>query len=225
MSPDRSLRSLFRNRSGLTTLAVALALLAAGPLAAQETEKAVVSVEDETDTVTLEMKRLVLPSLSEETDEPYTAVVPLNWYPRRDIAAPGVFLGPAAGNPESHPEMLLVRESDVDVSDPEAILTNLRANAEAGDWTLVEGEVRDFGGAKGLWIVRKLPPQGMHGERVNMAVKVPLEGNRSLDVTATLPVDQWTGVLGQQVEHMLGSIEPAKPAAEAPAEDGEPEAE
>jgi D-alanyl-D-alanine endopeptidase (penicillin-binding protein 7) len=75
-------------------------------------------------------------------------VVPLNWYPRRDIAAPGVFLGPSAGNPESHPEMLLVRESDIDVSDPEAILTNLRSNAEAGEWTLVEGEVRDFGGGK-----------------------------------------------------------------------------
>jgi hypothetical protein len=200
---------------------VALALLATGPLPAQDSERAVVSVEDETDTVSMEMKRLVLPSLSAEVDAPYSAVVPLNWYPRRDIAAPGVFLGPSAGNPESHPEMLLVRESDIDVSDPEAILTNLRSNAEAGEWTLVEGEVRDFGGAKGLWIVRRLPPQGMHGERINMAVKLPLDGNRSLDVTSTLPVDQWTGVLGQQVEHMLASIEPAEPAAPEAEPEGE----
>lgn len=213
MSLDRSALSP-RNPLVLAPVALAaLALLAAAPLLAQDSERAVVSVEDETDTVSVEMKRLVLPSLSEKADQPYSAVVPLNWYARRDIAAPGVFLGPSAGNPESHPEMLLVRESDVDVSDPEAILTNLRANAEAGQWTLVEGEVRDFGGAKGLWIVRRLPPEGMHGERINMAVKLPLDGNRSLDVTSTLPVDQWTGVLGQQVEHMLSSIEPAEPAA------------
>jgi hypothetical protein len=221
MSPDRSALSL-RNPLVLAPAAlVALALLATGPLPAQDSERAVVSVEDETDTVSVEMKRLVLPSLSEKADQPYSAVVPLNWYARRDIAAPGVFLGPSAGNPESHPEMLLVRESDVDVSDPEAILTNLRANAEAGQWTLVEGEVRDFGGAKGLWIVRRLPPQGMHGERINMAVKLPLDGNRSLDVTSTLPVDQWTGVLGQQVEHMLASIEPAEPAAPEAEPEGE----
>lgn len=212
MSPDRSALSL-RNPLVLAPAAlVALALLATGPLPAQDSERAVVSVEDETDTVSMEMKRLVLPSLSAEVDAPYSAVVPLNWYPRRDIAAPGVFLGPASGTPESHPEMLLVRESDVDVSDPEAILSNLRANAEAGEWALVEGEVRDFGGAQGLWIVRRLPPQGLHGERINMAVKLPLEGNRSLDVMSTLPVDQWTGVLGQQVEHMLASIEPVEPA-------------
>jgi hypothetical protein len=117
--------------------------------------------------------------------------------------------------------MLLVRESDVDVSDPEAILSNLRANAEAGEWALVEGEVRDFGGAQGLWIVRRLPPQGLHGERINMAVKLPLDGARSLDVMATLPVDQWTGVLGQQVEHMLASIEPAEPAAPEAEPEGE----
>jgi hypothetical protein len=221
MSPDRSALSL-RNPLVLAPAAlVALALLATGPLPAQDSERAVVSVEDETDTVSVEMKRLVLPSLSEKADQPYSAVVPLNWYARRDIAAPGVFLGPSAGNPESHPEMLLVRESDVDVSDPEAILTNLRSNAEAGEWTLVEGEVRDFGGAKGLWIVRRLPPQGMHGERINMAVKLPLDGNRSLDVTSTLPVDQWTGVLGQQVEHMLASIEPAEPAAPEAEPEGE----
>jgi hypothetical protein len=221
MSPDRSALSL-RNPLVLAPAAlVALALLATGPLPAQDSERAVVSVEDETDTVSVEMKRLVLPSLSEKADQPYSAVVPLNWYARRDIAAPGVFLGPSAGNPESHPEMLLVRESDIDVSDPEAILTNLRSNAEAGEWTLVEGEVRDFGGAKGLWIVRRLPPQGMHGERINMAVKLPLDGNRSLDVTSTLPVDQWTGVLGQQVEHMLASIEPAEPAAPEAEPEGE----
>jgi hypothetical protein len=221
MSPDRSALSL-RNPLVLAPAAlVALALLATGPLPAQDSERAVVSVEDETDTVSMEMKRLVLPSLSAEVDAPYSAVVPLNWYPRRDIAAPGVFLGPASGNPESHPEMLLVRESDVDVSDPEAILSNLRANAEAGEWALVEGEVRDFGGAQGLWIVRRLPPQGLHGERINMAVKLPLDGNRSLDVTSTLPVDQWTGVLGQQVEHMLASIEPAEPAAPEAEPEGE----
>jgi hypothetical protein len=221
MSPDRSALSL-RNPLVLAPAAlVALALLATGPLPAQDSERAVVSVEDETDTVSMEMKRLVLPSLSAEVDAPYSAVVPLNWYPRRDIAAPGVFLGPASGTPESHPEMLLVRESDVDVSDPEAILSNLRANAEAGEWALVEGEVRDFGGAQGLWIVRRLPPQGLHGERINMAVKLPLDGARSLDVMATLPVDQWTGVLGQQVEHMLASIEPAEPAAPEAEPEGE----
>lgn len=223
MSSSRSLPAPHKNPFALAI--AALALLAAAPLLAlpaqdeQPAERAVVPVEDETDTIRVEMKRLVLPSMSEAVDEPYTAMVPLNWYARRDIAAPGVFLGPSAGNPDSHPEMLLVRQSDVDVSDPEAILANLRANAEQGGWKLVEGEVRDFGGARGLWIVRKLPPSGMHGERVNLAVKVPLAGGQSLDVTTTLPADQWTGVLGQQVEHMLGSIEPVEPA------EGEPEDE
>jgi hypothetical protein len=217
MSSHRSFRLVLSPSAALSLLAVAaLGWLAAPPVFAQEgaqeartSERTAVPVQDETDTVTVEMKRIALPGLSGEEDQPYSALVPINWLPRRDLPAPGVFVGPSAGSPESHPEMLLVRETDVDVSDPDAILHNLRANAEQNDWELIEGEVRDFGGARGLWIVRRLPPHGLHGERVNMAVKVPLEGGRSLDVLATLPADQWTGVVGQQVEQMLGSVAPS----------------
>ncbi len=109
--------------------------------------------------------------------------------------------------------MLLVHPSKVDVSDPDAILANLQASAESSDWTLEEGRVEDFGGTRGLWIVRRLPPESLHGERVNFAVKLPMpEG--SLDVTATAPAER-LDELRPKIEAMLHSI---RPTAAAPAE-------
>jgi hypothetical protein len=223
MSPDSSVPRPFRSRLGgplgltaaVAAVLAALALLVVVPATAQSTpppaERSVVPVEDETDQITVEMKRAALPGEEDGADHPYSISIPVGWQVRRDIPAPGVFLGPADLALEQYPGMLLVRVSDVDLSDPETILGNLQKNAEAGDWTLVEGEVRDFGGAQGLWIVRRLPAQEGYGERVNMAVKLPLDGGRSLDVTATLPADQWNHVVGLQAQYMLRSLQPTKP--------------
>jgi len=175
----------------------------------QETSKVEVPVADGTSmTVRTEHRRVPLPSLSTAEDHPFTIEIPATWGPRRDLPAPGVFLGPPAGDPNSRPEMLLVRESEVALDTPAAILSNLRGHADQAAWSLREAEVRDFGGVEGLWIVREMAPSGFHGSRVSFAVKLPL-GDRSLDVLATVPADQ-SAALTPQVESMLQSIRPAE---------------
>jgi len=195
-------------------LALCLAAVAAASAPAQEEptpNRVEVRVEDAAAPATeVTLKRIPVPSNRIGEDHPYTIEVPVNWGPRRDLPLVGVVIGPPSGDPSSNPEMPLVRESAVDVSDPAAILSNLEANASQGDWTLLEGEVRDFGDVKGLWIVRKLPPSGMHGERVNLAVKVPL-GDGSLDLTTTVPEEDYDGVLEQKVKRILFSVRPAAP--------------
>lgn len=151
--------------------------------------------------------RVPVPSLSGGEDHPFTIEIPVTWQVRRDLPAPGVFLGPPGGSPESHPEMVLVHESDVSVEEPTSVLANLQANAEQSDWSILEAEVRDFGGVEGLWIVRKMPPAGLHGERVNVAVKLPL-GEKSLDLLATVPMTEYEA-LSAQLERMLHSVRPA----------------
>jgi len=152
-------------------------------------------------------QRIPVPSLAGEENHPFTIEIPSTWEVRRDLPAPGVFLGPPEGDPDSHPEMVLVHESEVPLGEPEAVLTNIRANAETRSWALLEAEVRDFGGVLGLWIVRKLPPAGAHGERVNVAVKLPL-GGKSLDLMATVPMAEYEA-LSAQLERMLQSVRPA----------------
>lgn len=194
----------------LVAAAVSLAALGSGvaPASAQEAEAPEPAAADH--------RRMALPSLSPMADYPFTIDVPVNWVARRSLQAPGVFLGPPSGTPDSHPEMLLVRESNVALDAPELILENLRRHDEAAAWSLREAEVRDFGGVQGLWIVRAMPPEGFHGERVSFAVKLPL-GDGSLDVAATVPAEDYDTV-APQVESMLRSLRPAEAeAATAPA--------
>ena len=200
-----------------------LTILAAPPLAAQPVQppppapmSTTVPVDDEPTTRTIEMTRIALPVVERAADPGYTIAVPDGWGPRPDLPAGGVLIGPPSGDPSTVPSMLLVRESDVDVSDPGKILENLRANAEREDWDLVEGETRDFGGVQGLWIVRRLPAIGTAVERINAAAKLPLDGGGSLDVVATVPADQWAAVAGLQVQYMLGSIRSAETAGTEP---------
>ncbi len=179
-----------------------VAALAPPALAAGDTPQAAPSSAADPTT------RVDLPALGANETYPYTIEVPVNWGPRRDLPAPGALLGPPSGTPESNPEMLLVHVSKVVLSDPDAILGNLKAAAANADWSLEKGEVEDFGGTRGLWIVRRLPPENLHGDRVNYAVKLPLpEG--SLDVTATVPADQ-LDALRPKVERMLHSIRPVE---------------
>lgn len=213
------------HRFPMLALAVALVGLAAIPSAAQEAEETpqapmstTVPVEDEPNTRTIEMTRIALPAPEGAGGHGYTISVPTGWGPRTDLPMQGVMVGPPSGDPATVPSMLLVRESDVDVSDPDEILANLRANAEREDWDLTEGEIRDFGVERGLWIVRRLPAMGGAPERINAAVKLPLDGGRSLDVLATVPEAQWAGVAGLQVQYMLRSIRAAE-------EDGAPQPE
>ncbi len=167
--------------------------------------------------------RVELPGFSKTDSYPYTIEVPLTWGPRRDLAAPGAFLGPPSGTPDSNPEMVLIHSSKVKLSDPAEILSYIKANTEKeAKATLEEGKVEDFGGAQGLWIVRRLPPAELHGERVHFWVKLPLPDG-SLDVTATVPVEK-LDALRPEIEKMLHSIRPAeaKPAKkEAPESGGE----
>lgn len=204
--------------------ALLAALVMAAPSPAQEvagerqpeqTTKIEVLVEDaESQRVVVEHKRVAVPSLSREADHPFTIEIPVNWEVRRNLPALGVFFGPPGGDPNSHPEMLLVHESEVALDAPEAVLANLRANAQGADWSLREAEVRDFGSVRGLWIVREMPPSGLHGQRVSFAVKLPL-GERSLDVLATVPREVHDA-LAPAIGHMLQSIRPAEPPATEP---------
>lgn len=205
-------------RSSVAVFALAILGLGALPVAAQEAEETprapmstTVPVEEEKNTRTIEMMRIALPAVEGAAEPGYTVSVPTGWGPRSDLPARGVMLGPPSGDPSTVPSMLLVRASDIDVSDPEAVLGNLRANAERDEWDLIEGEVRDFGGVSGLWIVRRLPAIGTAPDRINAAVKLPLGGGSSLDVLATVPEAQWGGVAGLQVQYMLGSIRAAEP--------------
>jgi hypothetical protein len=199
----------------LVAAAISLAALGAGvaTASAQEAEapKPAAAAADAAD-----HRRMALPSLSPMADHPFTIEVPVNWVARRSLQAPGVFLGPPSGTPDSHPEMLLVRETNVALDAPELIIENLRRHDEAAAWSLREAEVRDFGGVQGLWIVRAMPPEGFHGERVSFAVKLPL-GDGSLDVAATVPAEDYDTV-APRVESMLRSLRPAEAeAATAPA--------
>lgn len=217
MSPYRPFRLVPRTSlaPGVAALAiVAFALAAAAPLRAQEENRTVIDVEDaEPASQTVEMKRISLPARDAGAGQPYTILVPLGWQARPDIEAPGVFVGPATGDLSDVPEAILVRESEVDLSDPEEVLGNLKAHAAAGDWTLLDGEVRDFGGTSGLWIVRRLPAGGLFGERINAVVKLPLESG-SLDLVATVPAEDYTGVTRLTIEYVLGSVRPAAPDAQ-----------
>lgn len=207
------------HRSYRLSAVFVLAVLALGavPVASQEAEEAprppmstTVPVEEEKNTRTIEMTRIALPALEGAGEPGYTVSVPTGWGPRSDLPARGVMIGPPSGDPSTVPSMLLVRESGVDVSDPEEVLGNLRANAEREEWDLLEGEIRDFGGTRGLWIVRRMPAIGTAPDRINAAVKLPLGEGRSLDVLATVPEAQWGGVAGLQVQYMLGSIRAAE---------------
>lgn len=181
----------------------------------EETTKIEVPVEDaESQSIVAELKRVAVPSLSGETYYPFTIEIPVSWEVRRNLPAPGVFLGPPGGDPNSHPEMLLVHESQVALDTPEAVLASLQANSQGADWSLREAEVRDFGSVRGLWIVREMPPSGLHGQRVSFAVKLPL-GERSLDVLATVPREAHDA-LAPAIGHMLQSIRPAEPAGTEP---------
>lgn len=216
MQIQRSLPSVFA--AVVAAGALCLALPAPGQEAAQEpedTSRVEVSVPDaEPKRTVIEVERVSLPAATGAADHPYTVAVPEDWSVHRPVGAPGIFLGPPDADLATTPEMLMVRESDVDLSDPDEVLRNLRTNAEAGEWTLLEGEVRDFGGVRGLWIVRRLPAQeGRFPERYNLAVKLPLEEG-SLDVLATLPTMLYDGVRERLVKYMLSSIEPAGGAEE-----------
>lgn len=196
-------------------LAVATLLAALGAGAAAPAREA--PGEDAPTNGMAEHKRVPLPSLTKAEDHPFTIEVPVHWGARRNLPAPGVFLGPPSGTPNSHPEMLLVRETEVALDAPEAILANLRSHAEQAEWSLTRAEVRDFGGVRGLWIVREMPPEGFHGRRMSYAVKLPL-GAGSLDVAATVPAEE-EETLGRRVEHMLLSLRPAEAeAGPAPAD-------
>lgn len=209
-----------------TLFATVLALGALGPspsLAAQEATPAPqqpieveVEVPDaEPKRQVVEVERVGLPGAAGAEDYPYTVQVPADWSVHRPIGAPGAFLGPPDADPAATPEMLLVQESDVDLSDPSAVLENLRSNAQRGSWTLEEGEVRDFGGIEGLWIVQKLPPdpEGRFPERFHVAVKLPLEEG-SLNVAATVPASLYGGSREVLIKYMLGSIQRSGDPAE-----------
>lgn len=209
--------STHRSTPHLAAALLAAAVLCfAQPAAAQEaseepqasTQVEVQVPDAEPTRTTVEVERMKLPSAPGSAEIPYTISVPSDWTVHRPVGAPGMYLGPPDAELGKTPEMLLVRESDVDASDPQAILENVRANAEQGEWTLVEGEVRDFGGVKGLWLVRRVPGgEGGGLERYNLAVKLPFQEG-SVDVVASIPTALYAGRLEVMVKYLLGSLRP-----------------
>lgn len=168
-------------------------------------------------------KRIPLPSLETGRDLPYTVAIPVDWTVRRDLPATGVFLGPPAGDPNSHPEMVYVRQSPVDISDPLAVGEAIRANSAEQPWSVEELQVIDEVGVYGLLVLMAVPRDATGPERKTMTLKLPV-GDGSVDLVASAPAERFA-TLRSHYERILGSVQPAVSEdleGDGVGEDGEP---
>lgn len=153
-------------------------------------------------------KTIDLPSLSTVAGNqyPYTVEIPLNWAIRREIPVPGVFVGPPGARPESDFDMILVRPSKIDLTNPETVVEAIRANAESQPWSAAELEVIEVGDKRGVWVLLDVPATASKPARRTLTVKLPLDSG-SLDVLASAPSDQFEE-LRATFESVLRSIRP-----------------
>lgn len=159
-------------------------------------------------------RRIELPTLSTAQSFPYTIAIPETWEPRREIPAPGIFLGPPGAQPDSDYSMVFVRRSTVDLSDPQKVVEAIEANDPQQPWTAEELKVIDANGRKGVWILMKIPGDAKQPARRTLTVKLPIDGG-SIDVMATAPVDDFDA-LRPGFEKILRSIRPDGAGEEGP---------
>jgi hypothetical protein len=116
---------------------------------------------------------------------PYTVEVPAGWTVREIKDSPGLWLGPVTAQPPKDPHLVYVRISLADVSKPEEVAANIRANDAKNDaWTAPRVEVRDLEGVKGV-LVRMDSGTG-DAAHSTLALKLPLEKG-GVDFLASAP--------------------------------------
>jgi len=188
---------LLISRNALVLLTV-LALAAGGAVSASASETG-----SGADQMT---QRIALPTLSTATNFPYTIAVPATWEARREIPAPGIFLGPPGAQPDSDFSMIFVRHSSVDLTDPQKVVDAIAANDAQQPWTAEEAKVIDADGRPAVWILMKIPGDAKQPARRTLTVKLPVDDG-SVDVMATAPVDEFDA-LRPEFERILRSIRP-----------------
>ena len=161
-------------------------------------------------------RRIELPTLSSAQNFPYTIAVPTTWEARREIPAPGIFLGPPGAQPDNDFQMVFVRHSTVDLSDPQKVVDAIAANDEHQPWTAEELKVIDADGRKAVWILMEIPGDATQPARRTLTLKLPIDGG-SVDVMATAPVDEFDA-LRPEFERILRSVRPVE--ADAAASEG-----
>lgn len=200
----------FRSASPFASLAM-LGALAAIILVAP----VALAGEEEGETAT---RRIDLPTLSTADHFPYTMEIPVTWELRREIPAPGVFVGPPGAHPDSDPEMVFVRLSDVDLSDPEAVVSSIESAAANQPWQTQQLEIFESDGKRGVWVLMEIPGDGTKPARRTLTVKLPVDEG-SVDVMATAPVERFEA-LQPMFERVLRSIRPAVAEESPVAEEG-----
>jgi hypothetical protein len=173
--------------------------LAAAPVRAQNDEPARETL------VVGQFERIPLPSLDPEVDYPYTILLPRGWVTNRDFPEVGVLLGPEGATPTTHPEMILVRQSPAEVSDPATLAETIRANADQLPWTPGQLEVVELGDVSALWV--RMDVDDPQAPRRTVALKLPLEEGGSLDVMGSTPAASYPR-MARHYQRLILSILP-----------------
>lgn len=153
-----------------------------------------------------QFERIPLPTLEEDVFHPYTILLPRGWEVNRDFPEVGVLLGPPGATPETHPEMLLVRQSPASATDPETLAETIRANADQLPWSPGELRVVDLGGVPGLWV--RMDVDDPAAARRTVALKLPLDSGGSLDILGSAPLARYQR-LANHYERLILSVMPA----------------
>jgi len=141
---------------------------------------------------------------------PYTIEVPKDWQARQVEGYPGLWIGPADAKPPEDPRLIWVRGSLVNLTEPDKVAANIRANDAADPkWSAPRVEVKEVGGVRGLLVQMEI------GEgdkaRSSLILKLPLD-KVSLDITASASRAEFLKQL-PLYERILFSARPAAPAA------------
>src|SRR5436305_4398554 len=116
---------------------------------------------------------------------PYTIEVPMGWEARQVSGYPGLWIGPADSKPPEDPRLIWVRGSLVNLTEPDKVVANIRANDAADPkWSAPRVEVREVGGVRGV-LVQMDTGEGAQA-RSSLTLKLPLE-KVSVDVVASAP--------------------------------------
>ncbi|HYX25676.1 MAG TPA: hypothetical protein VFC23_16105 [Thermoanaerobaculia bacterium] len=141
---------------------------------------------------------------------PYTIEVPAGWEARQVSGFPGLWIGPADAKPPEDPRLIWVRGSLVNLTEPDKVAANIRANDAADPkWSAPRVEVKEVGGVRGV-LVQMETGEGAQA-RSSLTLKLPLE-KVSVDVVASAPRAEFAK-RSPLYERILLSARPAAAAA------------
>ncbi|MBW8876821.1 MAG: hypothetical protein JF614_17800 [Acidobacteria bacterium] len=141
---------------------------------------------------------------------PYTIEVPMGWEARQVSGFPGLWIGPADAKPPEDPRLIWVRGSLVNLTEPDKVAANIRANDAADPkWSAPRVEVKEAGGVRGV-LVQMEAGEGDKA-RSSLTFKLPLE-KVSVDIVASAPKAEFPKHL-PLYERILLSARPAAAAA------------